>query len=287
MKVLVFFLLSFSAVAQADTRLQRLQELASFSSEGMLIFAATSPSLLTNPAFSEACNRHEDISSLGCFDGKTIKIFDVKEARLEGLMASTAAHEMLHAAYKKLSRAEKTRIDGLITKALPHIQNPDVLTKFAEYKKRDPTVMASEYHSIIGTEIENLPTELEAHYGRYFRKRAAVVALTQEFYDELRSRKKTIALTDSELDKRREDIELRMKLLKTRQSHLDVLRKNLDAAENSTRDNVESYNQLVEKFNKELRDLRQQTDEFNKMARERNQKAIESQKLYESLNSNI
>lgn len=287
--------LSFPPVASAryfhkapSSDIIRLAEKASFSHTGREIFYKTEPVLLPRAEFSAACNRHEGVSSLGCFDGENIKLFEIKEAKLEGMIAATAAHEMLHAAYDDLRKAERKRIDGLVKEVVAMVTDKDILAKFDEYRKRDTDVLPSEYHSIVGTEVENLPGSLELHYSRYFNNRKALVALTRSYYDELNARKKTIEVTDNELDKMRQDIELRMKILKTKQSHLDALKKRLESHETSpTRENDETYNKLAEEFNKDAGHLKTKTDEFNRIAKERNKKAIESQKLYESLDSQI
>lgn len=280
--IVLFF--SFSARAQV----YRLQEMVNFTDFGKNIFLEAKPVIIPNPAFSESCNRHDGVSSLGCYDGSTIRIFQVKEARLEGLMASTAAHEMLHAAYKKLSRDEKENIDKLLLRVVSEITDKEILNRFQEYRKQDPQVLPSEYHSIVGTEILSLPLELENHYRQYFKNRKALVALSQSFYDELNHRKKSIAATDSELEKMREGIESQMKALKARQGQLDAIKRGFEK-KNSThsREDVEDYNRRVEKFNKELQELRRQTTTFNQMAKERNLKAIESRKIYDSLDSKI
>ena len=53
---------------------------------------------------------------LGCYHSNQdgIFLYNVQDARLAGVQQVTAAHEMLHAAYDRLSTKDKNYVDGLL-----------------------------------------------------------------------------------------------------------------------------------------------------------------------------
>ena len=49
------------------------------------------------------------------------------------------------------------------------------------YKQAEPGAEINELHSILGTTIANLDSELERYYARYFTNRASIVTLNQRY----------------------------------------------------------------------------------------------------------
>jgi hypothetical protein len=294
--LLGFLLLSSSAFASPLSRffkpkkdpspaIRELAQKASMNNKGQDIFFDAEPELLEKAPFSEACNKHEGAGALGCYNGEKIFLFQIKESQLEYMIPLTAAHEMLHAAYEELSRTEKQNIDALLETVRLQITDPQILEKFDEYKTRDASVLPSEVHSIIGTEVENLPASLEAHYAKYFVNRKALVKLSQNYYGDIRARRNVLKTSEDQLDVLKKDIDLRQKVLKAKQSHLEVLKKHLE--ENSSAENARSFNQLAEQFNAEVKVYQDLINTYNSIAKERNSKAKESKELYEALDSKI
>lgn len=153
-------------VAIADT--------TGMSDEGRLIFLASTPEIEDASAFNDDC-AVESRGTLGCFDGTDIYIYAVTDPRLQGTIEVTAAHEMLHAAYQRLSREERERVDALVEEAVAAIPEDDrVFDDLALYPRSQ---WPDEWHSRLGTEFADLPPALEAHYARYFDDRSLVLAL--------------------------------------------------------------------------------------------------------------
>src|SRR5688500_2058841 len=81
------------------------------------LFFVNHPSLENKQAFNEHCADHgEETAVLGCYHGdrRGIYLYAVDDARLEGVRQVTAAHEMLHQAYDRLSGADRKRISKLL-----------------------------------------------------------------------------------------------------------------------------------------------------------------------------
>src|SRR5512141_104233 len=106
---------------------------------------------------------------------------------------------MLHQAYDRLSNSERKRVEALVnnfynTGAL----SADLKTKIDNYKKQGADV-ANEMHSIFGSEVGNLPAELEAYYQQYFTSRAKIVAYSDSYQAEFTRRKEQVTEYDAQL----------------------------------------------------------------------------------------
>lgn len=150
---------------------------------GTFYFYTSHPAIETAERFNKECtSKEEGTAVLGCYDGRRIFIYNVTDARLDGIREVTAAHEMLHAVYDRLSQEEKDKVGILLEAEYEEIKNDQ---KFAErmsfYARTEPGERLNELHSIIGTEVGMLAPELEAYYKKYFDERSKVVALYEKY----------------------------------------------------------------------------------------------------------
>jgi hypothetical protein len=144
------------------------------SETGELIYRASTPAIEDDDDFNQHCSI-EGGAVLGCYYEGNLYVYAVTDERLAGTVEVTAAHEMLHAAYERLSPDERARIDGLVEKAIAAIPADDpVYEDLALYPDAQ---LADEWHSRLGTEFADLPPALEEHYAIYFDDRAKVVEL--------------------------------------------------------------------------------------------------------------
>jgi len=160
-----------------------LAKRSSMSSTGTRLFYVSQPAVEDAKTFNENCGRKEEaVAVLGCYDGRRIFIYNVTDARLDGIREVTAAHEMLHAAYMRLEGSEKTRINALIEAEFARLRtDKDLAERMAFYDRTEPGERDNELHSVIGTEIADMSAELEAYFGRYFTDRKVVVGLHQKY----------------------------------------------------------------------------------------------------------
>lgn len=170
--------------------------------KGRFLFYASQPSLENATDFNTHCESREKTTAiLGCYDGHRIYIYNVSDSRLEGIRSTTAAHEMLHAAYKRLSDSDRRMVNKLLEAEYQKLKNnEDLADRMAFYARTQPGERENELHSIIGTEIEDISDELEDYYSRYFSDRSKVVAERQKYFavfEELRERADNI---NSQLD---------------------------------------------------------------------------------------
>ena len=165
----------------ADTVITSYADRATMSDEGRFLFYASRPEVSPAGEFDSHCSSQlEGVGILGCYqhDGKRIYLYDVTDARLDGIEEVVAAHEMLHAAWDRMTADERTTLGPLLeAAAATKADDPEFAKRLEYYAKAEPGERLNELHSIVGTEFHNLDPALEAHYAVYFADREALVTL--------------------------------------------------------------------------------------------------------------
>jgi hypothetical protein len=157
---------------------------AGMSDRGRFLFYASSPQVVQGDAFDAVCSRDQpDIGVLGCYtlaDGR-IYLFEISNLELQAFEVVVAAHEMLHAAWDRMTAAEQAALVDPLEAAFATVDADDeLIDRIAAYEDFDPDSRIPELYAIIGTELRELPDDLEQHYAEFFDDRAAVVAQWEE-----------------------------------------------------------------------------------------------------------
>ena len=153
-----------------------LEDRVDFSDQGKFYFRTTQPKLSGPDEFNLGCPRQETGSPiLGCYTEGRIYIYDITDNQLDGIEEVTAAHEMLHAVWERMSDSEQQRIGKLLRAAYAKIDDPDLKERMDYYNRTEPGEFENELHSIIGTEIGNLGAELDSYYAKFFKDRQKVL----------------------------------------------------------------------------------------------------------------
>ena len=149
--------------------------------KGAFLFTASAPAIVAGDEFNEVCGSGEaGTGILGCYlpSTKTISLFDVTDERLDGIEDVVASHEMLHAAWDRMSPEEQAAVEPLLeAEAAALAGDAEFVARMDLYDRTEPGERDNELHSIIGTEYATISPELEAYYSEYFEDRAALVAL--------------------------------------------------------------------------------------------------------------
>lgn len=165
-----------ASIVAIDTRLD-------LTDRGTDIFYASEPQINTQTDFNKNCGTEERTTAiLGCFSQDRIYLYDLKNTELDGTLEVTAAHEMLHAAYQRLTILERMRVDEMIKTQYEKIKNDKEITQLmAYYEVSEPGQEINELHSIIGTTVAALDPGFEQYYSQYFNDRSAVVTLNARY----------------------------------------------------------------------------------------------------------
>lgn len=161
----------------------QLADSSGMGDRGKFLFYASQPEIEGTQRFNQVCTRKEQHTAvLGCYNGSKIFIYDVTDQRLNGIKEVTAAHEMLHAVYQRLSDNERQKLDSLLEQEFTKLENePSYKDRMAFYAEHEPGERDNELHSMIGTEVKDISAELEQHYAHYFSDRAKVVTLHEKY----------------------------------------------------------------------------------------------------------
>jgi hypothetical protein len=275
---------------QAPASVAALAEAADMSGLGERRFYASQPELNDAASFNTNCPFPDRSLVLGCYSAGRIYIFAVNNDRLDGVEEVTAAHEMLHAAYDRLSRGEREAVDALTAQAYDEADNQRLKDTIEGYRQEDPESLPNELHSILGTEIRDLPAELEDYYRRYFNDRSRVVAIAESYEQVFVELQEQIAGLEAEIAGLRERIT-------TAEASLASQRQALDAEAGRLEDlreagqfeqynaGVPGYNTQVNSYNAAVEDYQAMVSRHNRLVREHNLLALEQNELVHSLDS--
>jgi hypothetical protein len=160
------------------------------SGEGKLLFYSAHPQLDDATQFNKNCTTSSsNMAIIGCYDGQNIYIYNVTNTQLDGIRDVTAAYEMLHAAYKRLSPSDLAQVNQLVEAEYSKLNDPTINQLVSFFATSEPGQRDNELFSIIATQIPNISPKLEAYYSRYFTNRQAVVALYNKYISVFKSLK--------------------------------------------------------------------------------------------------
>lgn len=270
-----------------------LADATTMSPYGEKLFYVNRPALKGKTTFRESCTTNEASIVLGCYvSNRGIYIYDVEDPRLKGIEEVTAAHEMLHVGYERLSSDERARVDRLTDQAFKELDNERIKQTVEQYRADDPSVVPNELHSILGTEVRDLPAELEAHYRQFFEDRSKVVTLAERYERVFTERERQIAEYDRKLASLESDINSTRQQIDALNEDLQRQRAQLDtyyASNNISTYNagVGSYNAAVREYNALIEAAQADIRQFNDMVKARNKIALEERDLYQALDSRV
>lgn len=274
------------------SQIVEIADKTTMSGYGRRLFYVNHPQLLDIDVFSKRCKvGAEKTIVLGCYNGgdRGIFLYNVTDERLSGVIETTAAHEMLHAGYARLSATQKDRINALLEQYYEHeLKDERIRSTIDAYKISEPTELDNEMHSIFATEVRNLPSELETYYGEYFSNRDAVVSMTERYQAEFTSRRDQAEEYDKQLATLKPIIEANQAEITRQLAVLTAESTRMDSLKSAGRTDdynalVDDYNASVKAYNALLTKTQSQIDEYNAIVEKRNALSLETRDLTEAL----
>jgi len=260
------------------------------------LFYVNHPELQDRNTFNTSCSsRGEQTIVLGCYHpvDRGIFLFHVEDDRLMGVDQVTAAHEVLHAAYDRLSDSKQAEIDKLLQN-FNDTGSYDERIKIimASYQKYEPNDVVNEMHSIFATEVAGLPAELEQYYSQYFKDRSKIVRYATDYQTEFTSRQNQVAAYDVQLKEMKQAIDSNSQSIERQEVAIAGLRDQLDRDRGS--DNVEAfnrnvpvYNARIDQYNALINRTKTLISDYNKTVTERNNLALQVTDLARSIDSSF
>lgn len=199
-----------------------LADKTGMSKLGRRIFFASVPSIDDAGDFNKNCSGIETtMIILGCYANRRIHVFNIRDESIANAKYVTSAHEMLHAAYIRLSADRKKRVDWLLEEAYQYASKSDELRDvMAEYDKVEPEQRYNELHSILGTEYAELSPELKKYYAEYFIDQQKIVDMAVQYRSVFTNLESEQALVKVQLDRLAMEIETETSLFYTMVSWL-------------------------------------------------------------------
>ncbi len=274
---------------QPPQAIARLATVTTMTDTARRLFYVNNPHIEARKSALNLCKNTEHTVVLGCYvTGKGIFLQSIPDPRLEGVMEVTAAHEMLHVAYDRLSLVQQNQLNEKLQSAFKQLKNQRIRNLIGVYNAQDPRSVNTELHSILATEVRDIGGELEEHYRTYFNNRSAIVALSEQYegvFTSLRDKAKTLT---QQLASRKLMMEQLGQQVDTEAANIQSERNSLQSsiAANSQADSnilVARFNDRVENYNRLVGELRQQNDNYNQMVNEHNALALEEKSLVDSL----
>ena len=243
-----------------------LADKLNLTDEGRKIFYASRPQIETQDEFNKNCESHDaEVSTLGCYSGGKIHIYNITDPELNGIQELTAAHELMHAVWARAGDENRAKLSDEISKVFNETdRHSDLVSELESYAEDETT---DELHSRLATELADLPDSLETHYAQYFKDQDAVVA----FYDSYQGPFKKL---DAEFE--------------ALASEIEALKSEIDSLQTSYESGAEEYSKEVEEFNRCAETVNCFTEsEFNSRRAELVEKQDMLEETYEKLSSAI
>jgi hypothetical protein len=278
---------------QAPAGILTLADEDSMTAYATKIFKVNHPSIQNKSQFNASCPNDggEQTIVLGCYHSNQAGIFllSVSDPRLDGVEQVTAAHEMLHAAYDRLSGSERNKVDSMLMDYYNHdLHDQRILNTIAAYKKTEPNAVVNEMHSVFGTEVANLPAPLEQYYQKYFTDRQKITQYAATYEAEFTSRQQQVFQDDAQLATMKAQISSLEATLNDQLNSINSQQSQLNSYKNSGNigaynAGVPGYNQLINTYNSEVATLKSLIDNYNALVDTRNSIALTENQLYQEL----
>ncbi|MBQ3325855.1 hypothetical protein IJG79_01750 [Candidatus Saccharibacteria bacterium] len=278
----------------APQEVTEVQNKISLTDRAGLIFAATHPSLEDREAFNKNCDSHTtEVSVLGCYAAGQIHIYNIQSPELNGVIESTAAHELLHAVWERMKDSDKSKIGKALMDVYNDSKYHDLLD--SDLSSYDSADRVDELHSRIGTEIADLPDILEQHYARYFKNQDEVVSYYDKYItpfreldEEIRELEQELEKTNKEIDEKSSEYYKRAELLSGEIDEFNKCARTEGCFANNS-SFIARRNELLG-AQSSLEDLFNQTNEvvnyYNNLVVEYNSHILRGQELEKAMNSN-
>jgi hypothetical protein len=178
----------YFTIKDANPTMVQLAKDAGMSRKGELLFIRTHPQLDSDSQFTNDCPttaaNGNGSSLLGCYDPPTNRIYILQmPSTLYNVEVTTAAYEMLHPVYASIDSSDlNSAIEGAYNSITGDSSSctDDIPGQVALFAKTEPGARDDELFSLLGTECNDLPSDLASYYQSYFTNLSVDIADNQQ-----------------------------------------------------------------------------------------------------------
>ncbi len=276
---------------QPSSEMVAVRDKLMLTGRGEFLFNATWPELNNAEEFNENCQRDEtEMAVLGCYAMGNIYVYDIEDVRLAGIRELTTAHELLHAVWARMSENEQKNLELILQKVYKDNLNTlkDDIETYAESERLEEIFVR------VGTEIKDLPVELEEVYAEIFKDQDAVVDYYESYDTVFREMKLHLEWLMDEMERLQADIDEKTREYEVAVEKLnDDIKRFNDCAETAGcfESSWEFYTQrnmliaresALDEMNDDINNI---INEYNEKVNEYNESVLESRKLQSIINS--
>lgn len=277
---------------QPAAEMMNIRDDLNLTNKGRFLFDASQPELNDAEDFNRNCRQDEsEIAVLGCYALGNIYVYNITDNELDGIRELTAAHELLHAVWARMSNDEKAALRPILEQA--YEDNLGILKE--DIETYDESERIEEVFVRAGTEVKTLPNELEKYYTEIFADRNRIVNFYDGYIVVFREIEERMQVLISEIEVLGAEINAAMAAYEAQASQLeaDVVSFNScaevvgcfgsDSEFYLQRANLMTRQDELETLNVQINEM---ITEYNSKVEEYNANVTESRKLQNIINSN-
>jgi hypothetical protein len=216
---------------------------------GRAILYRSNPVIDDKTHFNSDCKTSKGELELGCYTNNQIFILRIENVRLKPEMQTVLAHELLHAAWSRLSGSDQTKLGRELESTYHGLSDQELTARIAGYAISEPGEETNELHSILGTELANLTdSDLQRHFSDYFLDRQSIVNAHAQY--------------EAVFTTQRTFLNAELGTIKSLKSQLTTLNARMNALKASGQ--ISSYNALVPMQNRLVDQLNNLIKSYNK-----------------------
>jgi hypothetical protein len=277
-----------SGAPRVEDDARALVPAAQLTAAGGSLFLGARPRIEDRATFAASCaSDSSEALVLGCYQARRnrIHVLRVDRPELADVMTVTAAFEALHVAYTRLGRDERERVDAMVDQAFSASRDERLRALAASYASLPDRARHDALHSVLGTQVAQLPGALEQYYDFYFQDRQSVVGAFWSYKAAFDAVVTDLARRGDEIRARKADVDAVRKQCEAAGAEADRLTASLK--ETHPRDQLEvlvvMQNAAVDKANDLARKLVADVAQVNALVAAYNALTFDDQQVIEAL----
>ena len=276
---------------QPSDEMVKIRDGLELTGKGIRIFNAVQPELLEKEEFNQECREQTNESAiLGCYRDDKVYVYNIIDGELSGIRELTTAHELLHAVYHRMTDGEKKHWSEI----LKDVYNANSAILGPEIEVYNDSEKAEELYVRAGTEIWDLPDELERHFEEIFENQNKVVDYYNSYikvFLEIEKKMDELLLKINDLTKEIEtkstEYKNRAEKLNTSINEFNECAKTLDCFSSNAEFNAQRGDLTGEQnaLSAMYDDINHMINEHNSLVSEYNENVLHGQTLNKTINS--